>query len=144
MTDLEKMRAWIRTFPGGIPDNFQVDFTGEVPRNAGLFPAGTEEVSRQRLVTGGVIVTNRHNFVLYAVFAKPQETDEISASNAEWVMDFQKWAQEQSVKGLAPTFGNINTREESITAQNGAFHSVKESGAGMYAVTITAQYQTAL
>ncbi len=144
MSDLAKMREWIKTFPGGMPDNFQVDFTDEIPQNAGLFPAGTVEVSRERFVTGGVTVMNRYNFALYAVFEKPQDVDEISAKNAEWIMDFQRWAQEQSINGLAPTFGNVNTREEIITAQNGAFHSRKENGAGMYVINITAQFQTAL
>ncbi len=141
MSDLEKMREWIKTFPGGIPDNFQVDFTSEISQNAGLFPTGTMEVSRTRTVTGGVVVTNQHNFGLYTVFEKPEDADEISAKNAEWVMAFQQWAQEQSARSLAPTFGNENMREERITAQNGMFYGSKEDGIGMYMVTITAQYQ---
>ena len=142
MTDLEKFREWIQTFPGGIPADFQVDFTGEVPQNAGLFPTGTMEVSRTRDVLGNVTVTNQYNFGLYAVFLKPQNLDEISTQNAEWVMEFQKWVQEQSILGLAPTFGNADQRREDIKAQNGMFYGSKENGTvGLYMVTITATFK---
>ncbi|MDR1668660.1 MAG: hypothetical protein LBR76_01715 [Oscillospiraceae bacterium] len=144
MTPLEQMRVWLKTFPGGIPGNFQVDYTGEIPQNAGLFPAGTTEVSRERSVSGRVTVTNRLEFALYAVFEKPVDAPAISAENAEWVMELQRWVQEQSALGLAPVFGNVNTRAETITAQNGAFHSKKDNGAGVYAVTVTAQFQLAM
>ncbi len=141
MTDLEKIREWIKTFPGGIPEHFQVDFTNEIPQNAGLFPTGMTEIKRNSDIVGKVTVTNQYNFGLYAVFVKPEDADEISTRNAEWVIGFQRWVQEQSVRHLAPTFGNVNTRGETIKAQNGMLYGDKESGAGVYMEAITAQYQ---
>ena len=43
-------------------------------------------------------------------------------------MGFQEWVQEQSILGLAPTFGNTDTKQESIQAQNGMLY---ESGEGI-------------
>jgi hypothetical protein len=142
MTDLEKMREWLKTFPGGIPDNFQVDFTNEIPQTAGLFPTGTVEIRRARDILGNVTVTNQYNFGLYTVFAKPTDADEVAARSAEWVMSLQRWVQEQSAQGLSPTFGNIDTWAETLKAQNGMFYGDNAAGTGMYMVTITAQYQT--
>ena len=147
MTDIEKIRAWIKDFVSestgdGIPLNFQVDFTNEIPQNAGLFPTGTMEVRRSEDVLGNITVTNQYNFSLYAVFVKPNDVDEISTKNAVWAMDFQRWVQEQSIKKLAPTFGNIDTHEETIRAQNGMFYGSKEDGAaGIYMITITATFK---
>lgn len=145
MTDLEKMRRWIRTFVGsegsGVPDNFQVDFTNEIAQNAGLFPTGTMEVSRARTIGGSVTVTNQYNFGLYTVLNKPDDHDEISTRNAQWIMEFQQWVQDQSITRQAPTFGNIQEWAETIKAQNGAFFGDKDKDIGMYMVTITAQFK---
>lgn len=141
MTDLEKMRDWLKGFPGGIPDNFQIDFTNEVPQNAGLFPTGMMEISRVEDVIGNVTTNNQYNFGLYAVYNKPDDVDEISTKNAEWIMSFQQWVQEQSIKRLAPTFGNVDNGQERIKAQNGQFFGDKDKGVGVYMVTITVTFK---
>lgn len=141
MTDIEKMREWLKTFPGIIPDNFQIDYTDEIPGNAGLFPTGMQEINRSTSIGGDVTVRNQYNFGLYAVFEKPMDADEISSLNANWVMSLQKWVQEQSARGLAPVFGNINISSEVIKAQNGMFYGSKENGiTGMYMITITVTF----
>lgn len=139
MTDLEKVRQWVKGF-GGLPDNFQIDFTNEIPQNAGLFPTGQMELSRMGDLLGNTWIINQYNFGLYAVFDKPDDIDEISAQNAEWVMNFQKWVQERSARGAAPTFGNYNTDEEIIKAQNGLFYGSKADGVGIYMVSLTATF----
>lgn len=142
MSVIETMRDWLKTYPGNVPQNFQIDFTNEVPQNAGLFPTGTMEVSRREDILGNITVTNQYNFGLYTVFEKPQDIDEISSKNAQWIMDLQQWVQEQSIRKLAPTFGNIDISSEVIKAQNGMFYGTKETGAaGLYMVTITATFK---
>jgi hypothetical protein len=143
VTDLEKIRAWIATYPGyHILEEFQCDFTDQaVPGNAGLFPAGLVEVARSRDVTGCVTVTNQYNFSLYCVFAKPGGDDGRATVNADWVMDFQRWVQKQSALGLAPVFGDIPA-EERIIAQNGVLCDADKDGTvGIYQVQLSATYQ---
>jgi hypothetical protein len=54
-------------------------------------------------------------------------------------MAFQEWVQEQSVLGLAPTFGD-DPRMERITAQNGAIYSADAEGAAVYAIQISVSF----
>lgn len=143
MTDLEKLRAWIATYPGyDILGEFRCDFTDQaVPGNAGLFPSGLVEIQRMRDILGNVEVTNQYNFGLYCVFPKPTEDDVAASFNASWVMDFQRWVQKQSVLGQAPTFGD-SPRDERIIAQNGVLLDADQDGTvGIYMVQITATYK---
>lgn len=140
MTDIERVRSWINTFEG-IPEQFKIDYTSEVPNNAGLFPSGLVEISRRENVWGETTVTNQYNFGLYCVFPKPEGEDDIAKQNADWVMDFQKWVQEQSVRKLAPTFGNFEPETETFKAQNGTLYEIKDAGVSMYMVLLSAQYK---
>ena len=101
MTDLEKIREWIRGFPGfDILSEFQVDYTDRVPANGGIFPSGLQEVGRKEYIYGDVLVTNQLNFGIYYVFEKAPGDDIGAAVNADWLMDFQKWVQEQSIRAV--------------------------------------------
>lgn len=123
MTPLEKIRAFVGSYPGAdILRRFQVDFTDQIPANGGIFPSGLMEISRRSDILGNVTVTSQYNFGLYYVFEKAPGDDVGATINADWIMDFQEWIQEQSVRGLAPVFGDV-PREERITAQNGVLYS---------------------
>ena len=54
-------------------------------------------------------------------------------------MDFQEWVQEQSVRGLAPIFGD-DPQGEKITAQNGVLYSAEDEGLATYMVQLTVQF----
>lgn len=140
ISDLEKVREWLKGFDG-LPSEFAIDYTNEVPGNAGLFPNGLVEISRKENIVGDIVVTNQYNFAIYMVFPKMQQEDIQATINAEWVMNLQKWVQEQSVKGLAPTFGNVAQEQEQMKAQNGMFYGSKDDGAGLYMITLTAQFK---
>lgn len=142
MTDLQKLREWIATFPEfDILSRFQVDSTDRVPNQGGIFPGGLVEISRQTTICGGVVVTNQLNFAVYYVFSKAVEDDTDAAFNADWVLSFQRWVQEQSVLGLAPKFGNTDQRNEQIKAENGTLYDAEESGTAMYAVQISVRFK---
>lgn len=144
MTDLEKMRSWLAQYPRfSILEQFQVDYIDRVmPNNGGLFPSGLVEVERREDILGNVTVTNQYNFGIYCVFQKTAGDDAGAAINADWVMDFQKWVQEQSVRGLAPKFGNTEDKEI-ICAQNGVLYDVEDgSGTSVYMVQMSVQYKT--
>lgn len=139
MTALEKMKEWIATYPGyDILGNFYVDFTDQMPSNGGIYPAGVVELSRTRSILDEIKIVNQINFSIYTVFSKAPQDDGSASFNAEWVADFQLWAQEQSVLGKAPIFGDV-PRDEIIMAQNGVMFEADKTLA-TYMVQISVQY----
>lgn len=129
MTALEKMQQWLQTYPGW-QDTLQIDLTEPAPGNAGLFCEGLEERARQADILGNLQITCRYRFTLYRRVGR--DSDE-----AQWLLDFQNWVQQQSALGLAPHFGDI-PRLEQIQAQKG---TLKDRGqTGLYAVTLTADF----
>lgn len=140
MTALEKIREFVGRYPGAdILRGFQVDFCDQIPFNGGMFPSGLVEVSRKKDILGNTTVTNQYNFGLYFVFEKAPGDDTGATVNADWIMDFQEWIQEQSAMGLAPIFGDVPGREK-ITAQNGVLYSADGEGTAMYMVQISVQF----
>lgn len=135
MTALEKMTAWLQTFPLWQEERLHVDYLDAVPGNAGLYPGGLEEVSRREDVLGHVTVQNRLHFMLYRVTPGQQDNGE----NSRWLLEFQAWVQKQCALGLAPCFGDDPTQEK-IRAEQGKLKSASQTGTGKYAVAITAEY----
>lgn len=140
MTDLEKVREWLATYPGTdrLRDMW-VDYYSPVPDNGSIAPAGLVEISRVEDILGNVTVQNQYNFGLYYVLTKATEDDAGAAENAEWIMGLQQWVQEQSVLRLAPTFGD-EPKSERIQAQNGAIIDTYEEGTATYIVQLTIQF----
>lgn len=144
MTALDKIRAFVKSYPGAdILREFRVDFTDQIPGletgEGSIFPSGLVEISRKKDILGSTTVTNQYNFGLYYVFLKAPGDDTGAAYNADWLMDFQEWVQEQSVRGLAPAFGDIPQREK-ITAQNGVLFDATGEGLATYMVQLSVQF----
>lgn len=140
MTALEKIRDFVKSYPGAdILRDFQVDYTDQIPSNGGIFPSGLVEIIRKTDVLGNTAVTNQYNFGLYYVFEKAPGDDTGATINADWVMDFQEWVQEQSTLGLAPVFGDV-PRSEKITAQNGVLYDADDEGLATYMVQLSVQF----
>ena len=137
MTALEKIREWIARYPDfDILSAFRVDYTDQIPSNGGIFPSGLVEVSRTEDILGNVEVENQYNFGLYYVFLKSPGDDVGAAVNADWVMGFQEWVQEQSIRGKAPVFGDDPQREQA-KAQNGVLYAADEEGTATYMVHLS-------
>lgn len=140
MTPLEKIRAWLKTYSGfNILEKFQVDYTDQIPANGGVFPSGLEEITRKTDIFGNTTVENQYNFGLYYVFLKTPNDDAGATINADWIMDFQEWAQEQSCTGKAPVFGDIPTAER-IVAQNGILYDATDEGLATYMVQLSVRF----
>ena len=140
MTALEKLRTWLSSYKGyDILSEFRVDYTDQIPANGGVFPAGLVEIERQRDILGNTTVRNQYNFGLYYVFEKAPGDDTGAAINADWIMDFQEWVQEQSVLGEAPAFGDVPRRER-ITAQNGVLYEATNEGLATYMVQLSVEF----
>ena len=141
MTPLEKIRTWLDTYKGfDILEKFQVDYADRVPANGGMFPSGLVEISRATDIFGNITVENQYNFGLYYVFEKAPGDDTGATENADWIMDFQAWVQEQSVIGMAPVFGDA-PRVEQITAQNGVLYDATDEGLATYMVQLSVRFQ---
>lgn len=132
MTDLEKLRRWLLTYPAW-EDSLQVDFTESVPGSAALFPGGLEERSRREDVLGNLQVDCRYRFTLCRKTAGQCD----GADNAQWLLDFQNWVQQQSAAGLTPHFGDVPSRER-MQAEKGALQTASETGT--YTVTLIADF----
>lgn len=140
MNVLDMIRDWIATFPGyNILHQFSVDFTDKIPSSGGIFPSGLVEISRSADILGNVEVHNQYNFGLYYVFAKDPGDDVGALINADWIMDFQEWVQDQSILGNAPTFGS-DPSSERIQAQNGILYAADEEGTATYMVQLSVNF----
>ena len=139
MTALDKIQDWVKTFPQfDVLSAFSVDYTSAAPANGGLMPSGLVEISRAEDILGNVTVTNQYNFTLYFVFLKAPGDDVGAEENAQWLMNFQDWVQEQSVTGEAPVFGD-RPRSEIIRAQNGVLLETDNEGTAVYTVNLSVQ-----
>ena len=142
MSDLDKLKEWLRTYPGADAlTDWQVDYTNQLPGSFGVFPAGLVEISRRKNLWGEVTVQNQYNFALYLMLTKAPGDDVGAQINADWVMDFQHWVQAQSVTHKAPTFGNMETSRETMSAQNGALYDADEEGLAMYMISLQALFK---
>lgn len=141
MTDLERVRRWIKTFPKfDNISNFKVDYTDQIPANGGIFPSGLVEISRTEDIIGNVTVENQYNFGLYYVFSKAPEDDIGATLNADWIMEFQQWVQEQSVTDKIPKFGNTGEKEKAA-AQNGVLYEADNEGVATYMVQLSFNFK---
>ena len=129
MTDLEKLRQWLMTYPGW-EGPLHIQSAGPAPGSSGLYPQGMEELSRREDVLGNVTVSCRSRYLLYRV-AGPEEAD--------WLEDFQHWVCRQSAEKTAPTFGDVPEGER-LWAQKGRLEDASQPGLGRYAVELVAEF----
>lgn len=140
MSDLDKIRNWLLTYPQiDRLQGLKVDYYSEQPDNSSISPSGLVEVSRKEDILGNVTVENQYNFGLYFVLMKSPEDDVGATDNAAWLMEFQRWVQEQSIRRLVPTFGD-DPKHETIKAQNGANEYADNEGTGIYMVQLSVNF----
>ena len=140
MSDLEKIRQWVSTYPRiDRVNGVKVDYLSHNPDNSSIDPSGVVEVSRKEDILGNVTVENQYNFALYFVFPKDPGDDQGATDNAEWLMDFQRWVQEQSSRKNTPIFGD-EPQNESAKAQNGALYAANEEGTAIYLVQLSFEF----
>lgn len=140
MSDLEKIRDWLKGYPGTLPvQRLKVDYYSTHPDNGSIDPSGLIEVSRETDIMGNITVENQLNFGLYFVLLKSPGDDEGATENADLLMDLQQWIQEQSLRRLTPIFGD-DPDAETIKAQNGAVYAANEGGTAIYMVQLSINY----
>ena len=140
MSDLEKVRNWLLSYPK--IDRLQglgVDYYSAQPNNGSIDPSGLVEISRTTDIIGNTTVKNQYNFALYFVLAKSPEDDVGATENANWLLDLQKWIQEQSIRKQTPIFGD-DPKTETISAQNGKVDAADEEGTGVYSIQLSIEF----
>lgn len=130
MTELEKMRDFLLSYPDWEAGKLLHIDRCDGGEN-GLFPQGVEEIARKTDVLGNTKVYARLKFTLYRSAGE-------RAEDAAWLLGFQKWLAEMSIRGKTPTFGDVPS-EERLKAEKGHFDRVRGNG-GLYAVTLTAEF----
>lgn len=140
MTDLEKIRSWLNTYPE-IEKAWalNVDYYSQDPERSNLAPAGLVEISRKEDVLGNITVRNQYNFAISFGFDKPLDDDAISTQNAEWLLAFQRWVQEQGIRRQVPVFGD-DPRQETVKAQSGELSYADVNGNGIYTVLLSIEF----
>lgn len=139
-TPLEKMRGFVAAYPGFDElAAIQVDYTGKIPDSAGLYPSGLQLVSREADVLGNVTCQNQYSYELFCLLEKSPDEDDGATFNAETMLAFQLWVQEQDARRNIPQFGD-DPKHERITAQNGEIYAADDEGTALYVVQLTASF----
>lgn len=140
MSALSKIRGWINKYPHiDRLQGLKVDYYSEKPDNSSIAPSGLVEISRTKDILGNITVNNQYNFVLYFVLEKSPGDDTGATENADWLLDFQEWVQDQSIRKLVPTFGD-EPQSETIKAQNGTNEYADLGGTGLYTVRLSVNF----
>lgn len=141
MSALNKIRNWIKTFPKyGKVQDLKVDYYSTTPdETSSIAPSGLQEISRTEDILGNVIVENQYNFNLEFVLTKSPGDDVGATENADWLLQFQEWVQEQSIRRAVPVFGDEPARE-TVKAQNGANEYADLDGNGVYTVLLSVNF----
>lgn len=141
--DLERLRNWLATYPGyDLKANMMVDWIDKIPGSKSIMPGGLVETSRSEDILGNVTAENQYNFGLYIAVEKAPGDGVGAEYNAQWVLDFQRWVQQQSATHQAPTFGSIDQAKEAIKAQNGELYDTSDEGIGLYVIALSANFKT--
>lgn len=139
---LQRLRDWLSTYPGySVLERFQVDYTSALPYSGGVYPKGQVELSHSSDILGNWTLYCEYNFKLQFSLPDPTVDETEGDTNAEWLMAFQHWVQEQSAQGLAPTFGNVDLLQEHLKAQSGQLEKASGEAIGTYSVLLTATFK---
>lgn len=140
MTHLETIRQWVMTYPEiDKVKGLGVDYYSEQQQKSSLAPAGLLEISRREDILGNITVENQYNFSIIFAFNKSPDDDVGATENAEFILGFQQWVQDQSIRRLVPTFGD-DPRNETVKAQNGELTFADTDGTGYYTVLLSINF----
>ncbi len=140
MSALNKVRKWLLTFPDIQKiKGLNVDYYSTSPETSSIAPGGLQELSRKEDVLGNVIVESQYNFTLEFLMEKAIDDDTGATENADWLLSFQEWVQEQSIRHLVPKFGD-DPKSETAKAENGVNEYADIEGNGIYTVQLSINF----
>ena len=140
MSALSKIREWVLTYPGiEKASALNVDYYSTTPDKSSIEPSGLLVLSQSEDILGNVTVKNQYSFKLYFVFPKAPGDDAGATENADWLLDFQEWVQEQRIRNMVPSFGD-DPKSETVKAQNGTNEYADIEGNGIYTVLLSINF----
>ena len=140
MNPLDIILKWVSKYSGFERlQDLCVDYYSQQPDNGSVDPSGVQIISVKEDILGTKTVEMQYNFGVYFVLAKDPGDEDTAVDNAAWVMDFQRWVNEQSILRLAPTFGDV-PKAESVKAQNGAVMAADNEGVAIYMVQLSVNF----
>lgn len=126
MEQLEIFKNYLMAFPGWGDATLSIDTTASTPGSCGLFPLGTEELSRREDVLGNVTCRLRQTFLLRRVAVRGEDA-------AAFMAELSRWFYEQP----APNLG-ADTR---IRGEKGRLSSAGHTGTATYEMKIIAEFE---
>ena len=140
MNPLDIILKWVSKYSGFERlQDLRVDYYSQQPDNGSVDPSGVQIISVKEDILGTKTVEMQYNFGVYFVLAKDPGDEDTAVDNAAWVMDFQRWVNEQSILRLAPTFGDV-PKAESVKAQNGSIMAADNEGVAIYMVQLSVNF----
>lgn len=134
MEELEKIKAWLVTYPKWEGELF-VDYTKAEPGHFGLYPLGVQVLHRQEDVLGNRFARLRSTYQLRRVITGHAD----GTVNAGWLLDFAQWVQSQSEMGLAPQLGTVS-QTQTFRAEKGRLQKADQVGTAVYSIDLVAEY----
>lgn len=137
---LETIREFLSLCPylTDFTDNADIDWCSNKVGNYGIMPTGESIIERSEDICGDVTLVKQYNVALYAM--RYTIDDIVRMESAGFLENLTQWVEEQSINGLAPTFGD-EPESEIITAQNGMLFQMSENGqSGRYQIQIQINY----
>ena len=125
MEILEILKNYLMGFPKWGDVRLQIDTTDPTPGSCGLFPLGSEELSRREDVMGNVKCRLRHTFLLRRVANRGEQA-------AAWLMELARWMGQQP----PPTVGE----NPGIRGEKGRLVNPGQTGAATYEMGIILEY----
>ena len=131
MEMLEKLRQFLLGF-SGWDEEPSGDFGEDGPGQTGLFPLSQEEIARRKDLVGNVRAEYLARFTLRRRL-RP------GLDGAQWLLDFERWLQEQEAAGLTPRFGDVPVAEK-LRLAKGEFQQIPRLGTGLCTVTLAVEF----
>lgn len=109
MEILEKLRAWLLTYPGWDGDTLVVGPPDGRPGSAGLMFQSLQERSRQVAISGNTLSRYRLELMLQKISVK---------DITQWLLQLQEWVDCRNTGGKLPVTGQLTIPEIKLLRRN--------------------------
>lgn len=135
LTDLEKLKSWILTFPNWDGKTVVADCIPNQPNLLSIVPQGLRVIGHKQDLLGNCRQRLQSDYTLYYTGLGSAHAWE----DADTMAAFQLWAQAQNAQGRCPHFGD--TPNEQLSARQGKLLRLDKLGLSIYTVQITVTYE---
>lgn len=131
---LTKICAFLARAPALQGLTLEIGNVGPAPGTAGLWARGVTVLARRENLLGAVTQRCRAEFTLRLCLPLT------NAENAARLLELQQWVAAESAAHRAPVFGNTDTAQEVLRAEQGRMERADAGGTAVYTVRLQAEY----